>query len=142
MRRPLHPAPFQVATRGTSREINSRIVLDLVRAHQPVSRADLARKMGVRRGAITLIVNDLLKRKAVFEGQPARPCADGNPPSSTLTLAWDLIAGPVRSALSERALTAAAAQTEIRPVAANEYPRLRGAAALVAAPAFAASVVA
>lgn len=67
MRR-IHPAPFQVATRGTSRAINSRIVLNLVRAHQPISRADLARKMGVRRGAVTLIVNDLLKRKLVFEG--------------------------------------------------------------------------
>jgi predicted NBD/HSP70 family sugar kinase len=59
-----------------------------------------------------------------------------------ITLAWDLIEGSVRSALSERALTSAAAQTEIRPVAASEYPRLQGAAALVAAPAFAASVVA
>lgn len=67
MRR-IHSAPFQVATRGTSREINSRIVLNLVRAHQPISRADLARQMGVRRGAVTLIVNDLLKRKLVFEG--------------------------------------------------------------------------
>ena len=66
--RKIHPATFQVATRGTSREINSRIVLNLVRAHQPISRADLARKMGVRRGAVTLIVNDLLKRKVVFEG--------------------------------------------------------------------------
>jgi predicted NBD/HSP70 family sugar kinase len=67
MRR-IHHVPFEVATRGTSREINSRIVLDLVRAHQPISRADLARKMGVRRGTVTLIVSDLLKRKLVFEG--------------------------------------------------------------------------
>jgi predicted NBD/HSP70 family sugar kinase len=59
-----------------------------------------------------------------------------------ITLAWDLIEGSVRAALAERALTAAAAQTEIRPVAATEYPRLQGAAALVAAPAFAAAVVA
>ncbi len=59
-----------------------------------------------------------------------------------ITLAWDLIAGTVQSALAERALTSAAAQTEIRPVAAGEYPRLQGAAALVAAPAFAAPVVA
>jgi predicted NBD/HSP70 family sugar kinase len=59
-----------------------------------------------------------------------------------ITLAWDLIEGTVRSALAERALTSAAAETEIRPVAATEYPRLQGAAALVAAPAFAAAVVA
>jgi predicted NBD/HSP70 family sugar kinase len=67
MRR-INPSRFQVATRGTTREINSQIVLNLVRAHQPLSRADLARTMGVRRGVVTLIVNDLLKRKLIFEG--------------------------------------------------------------------------
>jgi predicted NBD/HSP70 family sugar kinase len=67
MRR-INPARFQVATRGTSREINSRIVLNLVRTHQPISRADLARAMRVSRGAVSLIVNDLLARKLVFEG--------------------------------------------------------------------------
>ena len=59
-----------------------------------------------------------------------------------ITLAWDLIESTVRAALAERALTTAAAETDIRPVAASEYPRLRGAAALVAAPAFAAPIVA
>ncbi len=59
-----------------------------------------------------------------------------------ITMAWDLIEGAVRAALSERALTKAAASTDIRPVPASEYPRLQGAAALVAAPAFAAPVVA
>ena len=59
-----------------------------------------------------------------------------------ITQAWDLIEGTVRSALAERTLTPAAAGTEIRPVAASEHPRLQGAAALVAAPAFAAPIVA
>jgi predicted NBD/HSP70 family sugar kinase len=67
MRR-INPSRFTVATRGTSREINSQIVLNLVRTHQPISRADLARAMGVSRAAVTLIVNDLLERKLVFEG--------------------------------------------------------------------------
>ena len=67
MRR-INPSRFQVATRGTCREINSQIVLNLVRAHQPISRADLARTMGVSRGAVTLIVNDLLERQLIFEG--------------------------------------------------------------------------
>jgi predicted NBD/HSP70 family sugar kinase len=67
MRR-INPSRFSVATRATSREINRSIVLNLVRAHQPISRADLARTMGVRRGVVTLIVNDLLKRGLVFEG--------------------------------------------------------------------------
>jgi len=59
-----------------------------------------------------------------------------------ITGAWDLIAGAVRSALAERTLTEAAAETELRPVPVHEHPRLHGAAALVAAPAFAAPVVA
>jgi predicted NBD/HSP70 family sugar kinase len=67
MRR-LAPPRLRVATRGTAREINSRIVLNLVRARQPISRADLARLMGVRRSVVTHIVNDLLERGLIFEG--------------------------------------------------------------------------
>src|SRR5262247_3325408 len=67
MRR-INPSRFKVATRGTSRAINSQIVLNLVRTHQPISRADLARTMGVRRGAVSLIVDDLLKSNLIFEG--------------------------------------------------------------------------
>jgi len=66
--RKIDPIRFRIATRGTSREINRRIVLNLVRTHQPISRADLARTMGVRRGTVSLIVNDLLKDGFVFEG--------------------------------------------------------------------------
>jgi N-acetylglucosamine repressor len=63
-----HPEPIRVAHRGTSRRINRQILLNLVRAWQPVSRADLARLMGTRRGAISLIVNDLLAEGVLFEG--------------------------------------------------------------------------
>ena len=79
MRR-INTSRFRVATRGTSRAINSQIVLNLVRAHQPISRADLARTMGVGRGAVTLIVNDLLRASADLRGRDrrdrARPQAD------------------------------------------------------------------
>jgi len=63
-----HPDPIRVARRGTSREINRQILLNLVRAWQPVSRADLARHMSTRRGAISLIVNDLIAEGVLFEG--------------------------------------------------------------------------
>ena len=66
--RKINPNNFHVATRGTSREINRRIALNLVHTHQPISRADLARLMGVRRGAVSLLVNDLLAESAIFEG--------------------------------------------------------------------------
>ena len=66
--RKIDPARFQVATQGTSREINRQIVLNLVRANQPISRADLARTMGVRRGSVSLIVSDLLQSGLIVEG--------------------------------------------------------------------------
>jgi len=67
MRR-IDPRNFKVATRGTAREINRRIALSLVRAHQPISRADLARLMRTRRSAVGLLVNELIGKGLVFEG--------------------------------------------------------------------------
>lgn len=67
MRR-VNPTRFTVATRGTSREINRSIALNLVRTRQPISRADLARAMDMRRGAVSLIVSDLLRDRLIFEG--------------------------------------------------------------------------
>ena len=51
MRR-IDPTRFHVATRGTSRQINRQIALTLISSHQPISRADLARRMKMRRGAV------------------------------------------------------------------------------------------
>jgi predicted NBD/HSP70 family sugar kinase len=56
--------------------------------------------------------------------------------------AWDLIEDTVREAISERSLTEAATHTPLRVTSTQEYPRLRGAAALIAAPTFAAPRVA
>lgn len=67
VRRPQSDA-LHVARRGTSREVNRQIVLTLVRTRQPVSRADLARLMNTRRGAVSLIVNDLIAEGLLFEG--------------------------------------------------------------------------
>ncbi len=67
MRR-IHPTEFRIARRGTSREINRQIALNLVRSKQPISRADLARLMGVRRGAVSRLIDELLEARLVFEG--------------------------------------------------------------------------
>jgi predicted NBD/HSP70 family sugar kinase len=66
--RKIDPIRFRIATKDTAREINRRILLNLVRTNQPISRADLARVMGVRRGAISLLVGDLLKDGLIYEG--------------------------------------------------------------------------
>jgi len=68
---------------------------------------------------------------------PARVYVGGE-----ITTAWSLIEPIVRSALRERTLTEFGGMTEVHVVPAEEHPRLRGAVALVAAPAFAAPMVA
>ena len=59
-----------------------------------------------------------------------------------LTEAWDLIEREVHEAIKERTLTKELGATIVRIVPAIENPRLRGAVALVTAPAFAAPKVA
>src|SRR5258705_7956561 len=67
MRR-IDPNLFNVATRGTSRHITRQIALTLIGSHQPISRADLARRMKMRRGAVGLLVQELLTAHHVVEG--------------------------------------------------------------------------
>jgi predicted NBD/HSP70 family sugar kinase len=56
------------ATTRTVRDINRRIVLNLVRQRQPISRADLARDSGLQRSTISLIVEDLIADRWIAEG--------------------------------------------------------------------------
>ena len=62
--------------------------------------------------------------------------------SGEITTAWDMIEPIVRKGISERALTEAGARTILRLTHTRDYPRLKGAAALIAAPTFAAPRVA
>jgi N-acetylglucosamine repressor len=66
--RPVDLREFRLATRSTTREINRQIALNLIRTHQPISRAGLARVMGTRRSVVTLLVNELIDEGLVFEG--------------------------------------------------------------------------
>jgi predicted NBD/HSP70 family sugar kinase len=59
-----------------------------------------------------------------------------------ITAAWDLIEPAVTRAQTERALTERGGRTPLRISAITEHSRLRGAAALIAAPTFAAPRVA
>lgn len=65
--RKINTSDFQLATRSTPREINRQIVLNLIRESQPISRAELARRMGIRRGALTAIVRELIETGDVYE---------------------------------------------------------------------------
>lgn len=112
MRR-INPEQFQVATRGTSREINRQIALTLIRTKQPLSRADLARLMGLRRGPVSLLVNEFIAEGLVFEGAKGEAARGRKPkflfidsrgrcilavdirPSRTSFVATDLVGRPL-----------------------------------------------
>ena len=79
--RKINPHDFKVARRGTSRTINRQIALNLIRAHQPVSRADLARLMNVRRGVASLLVSELLDEALIFEGAMGEAVGRGRRPT-------------------------------------------------------------
>jgi predicted NBD/HSP70 family sugar kinase len=59
---------FRVATSETARHINRRIVLNLIRSHQPISRADLARHSGLQRSTVSVITEQLIDERWVTEG--------------------------------------------------------------------------
>jgi predicted NBD/HSP70 family sugar kinase len=61
-------AEMQLASSETARIINRDIVLELIRAGQPISRADLARRSGLGRSTISQIVEQLIGENWVREG--------------------------------------------------------------------------
>jgi predicted NBD/HSP70 family sugar kinase len=63
---------FQVASSETARDINRRIVLNLIRRKQPVSRADLARYSGLQRSTVSVIVDQLISEGWVIEALTGR----------------------------------------------------------------------
>jgi len=63
---------LQAASSETARDINRRIVLNLIRSRQPISRADLARSSGLQRSTVSVIVDQLIKEGWVVEGLMGR----------------------------------------------------------------------
>jgi predicted NBD/HSP70 family sugar kinase len=59
---------FQVATARTARDINRRILLNLIRKHQPISRADLSRHSRLQRSTVSAITEQLIAERWVMEG--------------------------------------------------------------------------
>jgi predicted NBD/HSP70 family sugar kinase len=62
----------QGASNETVRDFNRRIVLNLVRTRQLISRADLARLSGLQRSTISLIVEQLMDENWIIEGPTGR----------------------------------------------------------------------
>ncbi len=64
----------QLASSEIARDINRDIILELIRAKQPVARADLSRLSGLQPSTVSLIAEQLLKECWITEsGSVARP---------------------------------------------------------------------
>src|SRR5579859_7139864 len=66
------PKRIQGASSEFVRDINRRIILNLVRTRHPISRADLARLSGLQRSTVSLIVEQLIEEHWVLEGPTGR----------------------------------------------------------------------
>lgn len=69
--RPIDLTNVQLASSETARRINRDIVLELIRAHQPISRADLSRRSGLQRSTVSQIAEQLIEEKWICEGAVA-----------------------------------------------------------------------
>src|SRR5438132_1680298 len=66
--RKINTRDFSIATRTTSRDINRRIALNVIRERQPISRADLARHMKMTRGVVSVLAQELIAQGLIYEG--------------------------------------------------------------------------
>src|ERR1700723_3168842 len=62
----------QLASSEVARDMNRDIVLELIRARQPISRAELSRFSGLQRSTISEIVEDLMREEWEREGAIAK----------------------------------------------------------------------
>jgi N-acetylglucosamine repressor len=104
--RKINTRNFRLATRSTPRDVNRRIVLNLIREFQPISRAELARRMQVRRGTLTPLVRELVDSGVVFEKGTAATARGRRPTMLAVRTRGRLvIAVDVRSGQSSIALS-------------------------------------
>ena len=66
--RPVKLTNSPVATTKTARDINRRIVLNLIRKHQPISRAELSRRSCLQRSTVSAITEQLIDERWVTRG--------------------------------------------------------------------------
>jgi predicted NBD/HSP70 family sugar kinase len=61
-------AYVKLASSEIARDINRDVILELIRANQPASRAELSRLSGLQRSTVSLIVDQLILERWVREG--------------------------------------------------------------------------
>lgn len=119
---------FQVATSETARQINRRITLNFLRHHQPMSRADLARRSGLQRSTVSAIIDQLIDEGWVTEGAIGRLPRGRRPRFLHLNVERAGILGVV---LRPEMTTIGLANVDARFVAQVSWPTPRDPAAFV-----------
>jgi predicted NBD/HSP70 family sugar kinase len=64
-------AYVRLASSEVARDINRDVILEVIRANQPISRAEIARISGLQRSTVSLIVNQLIEERWVRDGATA-----------------------------------------------------------------------
>jgi len=70
---------LRTATPASVRDVNKSILLNLIRVHQPISRAALSRHTGIFRSNVSRIVDELIQDGVVTE-RPGKPGGRGRLP--------------------------------------------------------------
>jgi predicted NBD/HSP70 family sugar kinase len=128
--RKINTRNFHLATRSTPREVNRRIVLNLIREYEPISRAELARRMNVHRSTLTGLVRELVATEAIFEQGTAASVRGRRPTMlrvrtrGRLVLAVDIRAGRSVIALSDAGGRMLGRETFETPKSPDALPQL------------------
>ena len=59
--------------------MNTKVLLDIIRRQQPLSRADLSRKSGLRPSTVSLIVDELIASRWILEGENSKSARGRRP---------------------------------------------------------------
>ncbi len=118
----------QSASSETARDINRRILLNLIRSRQPISRADLARSSGLQRSTVSAIVDQLIRGGWVVEGSVGRPPRGRRPIHLKLNARRAIISidiRPSRTMIAIADVNAHFAAQEILPTPADPRTAVR-----------------
>lgn len=77
-------AHVEVASTELAREINRDIVLELIRAHQPIARVDLVRHSGLQNSTVSSIVEQLIEEGWIREGEAVKTARGRRPTQISL----------------------------------------------------------
>ena len=77
-------AYVEVASTELAREINRDLILELIRAHQPIARVDLVRHSGLQNSTVSSIVEQLLGEGWICEGEAVKTARGRRPTQISL----------------------------------------------------------